>query len=731
MKKYIVILLVLFISLSANCQEKPKKVTLLWDTSFSMADKELSNEMGFLNSYFKTNTNLTINLIKFSNDIILNQSFEVSNGNWVLLKKELINTVYDGASSFETLKEITVGDEILFFTDGNGFIDDFPKVFLKPVKIISSLQDSNKINLKKVAELSKGLYFDLSEKEFKKTKQNLVISMSGIVQDITGPLGGVNVVAKLSKKRVITNDKGEYSIKLPKEDMLLFSYPGKNTLRVLAKKNVIKDVLLTDGTQILDDIVIVSELKEQVNTGNTLENKNKIGYSIQSIGEKDISPLDTDVKQAVKGQFSGLKIQNNTAQTRVDLSQFIGRGNNMTINGNQYGLIVLDGVPLAQSNSGVTNDVAETGYVSPTDFINPDNIKNITYLKGLAATNKYGTRGANGVLLITTKTGTPSGRGKVKKDIELGTTPTYNEDANFLSSSLTGKPYVKALQTSKTIEEAYSNYLVQRKKYGKTSEFFMNVAIYFKNWNNPYMLKRILSNVLELKEGGELETLLALVYRYEEYKMFDEANLIYQRAVKIYPENSQLYRNLALNNIERKEYKKAQQIYNIIDENGYDKVGSFSGLKKTINYEYKNLVALHKNKLKPNLIPELYTNNIKFKTRIVFEWNAFDAEFDLQIVNPQKRYFTWSHTKKAEPNRILKEKQQGFGLEEFFITSKDKGEWLFNISYLGKITGDITLPVYLKVNVFRNFGEINQTKEIKNIPLEELNGKLNILTISI
>ena len=114
MKKYIVILIVLFISLSANCQEKPKKVTLLWDTSFSMADKELSNEMGFLNSYFKTNTNLTINLIKFSNDIILNQSFEVSNGNWVLLKKELINTVYDGASSFETLKEITVWKKFSF-----------------------------------------------------------------------------------------------------------------------------------------------------------------------------------------------------------------------------------------------------------------------------------------------------------------------------------------------------------------------------------------------------------------------------------------------------------------------------------------------------------------------------------------------------------------------------------------------------------------------------------------
>ena len=52
MKKYIVILLVLFISLSANCQEKAKKVTLLWDTSFSMADKELSNEMGVFKLLF-------------------------------------------------------------------------------------------------------------------------------------------------------------------------------------------------------------------------------------------------------------------------------------------------------------------------------------------------------------------------------------------------------------------------------------------------------------------------------------------------------------------------------------------------------------------------------------------------------------------------------------------------------------------------------------------------------
>ncbi len=726
MKKNMLILSLILSFFTVFSQEE-KKVTLFWDTSYSMIDKELSNEMEFLNSYFKTNTNLTLNLIKFSNQIISNESFEINNSDWKLLKKELIKTVYDGVSSFENLKEISLGDEILFFTDGNEFIDDFPKVFLKPIKIISSVPDSNIINLRKVAELSKGTYFDLSEKEVNKTKNNFVVTLRGVVKDISGPLSGVNIVAKLSKKRVITNDKGEYTIIVPKEDVLSFSYLGKNTFRIRTRQSGIKDILLTDGSQILDEIVIVSNVKELVNTGNTLENKNKIGYSIQSIEEKEISQLDTDVKQAVKGQFSGLTIQNNTAQTKVDLSQFLGRGMNMTMTGNQYGLVVLDGVPLSQSNSGAGN----TGYVSKTDFINPDNIKSITYLKGLAATNKYGTIGANGVLLITTKTGSPSARGKVKKEIKLGTTPTYNEDANVFSASVTSKPYIKVLQTSKTIEEAYSNYLIQRKKYGDTVGFFINVASYFKNWNNPYMLNRILSNILELKEGRKLETLLALAYKYEEYKMLDEASRLYQKAIKIYPENSQLYRNLALINIERKEYEKAQDIYNIIDKNRYNQVSSFSGLRKTVNYEYKNLVALYKNKLKQNLIPEFYTNNIKFNTRIVFEWNAFDAEFDLQIVNPQNRYFTWSHTQKNEPGRISKEKQQGFGLEEFFMTSKDKGEWLFNISYFGKTTSSNALPVYLKVTIFHNFGKLNQTKEIKIISLEDLNGKLNILSLSI
>jgi uncharacterized protein YfaP (DUF2135 family) len=100
-------------------------------------------------------------------------------------------------------------------------------------------------------------------------------------------------------------------------------------------------------------------------------------------------------------------------------------------------------------------------------------------------------------------------------------------------------------------------------------------------------------------------------------------------------------------------------------------------------------------------------------------------------VNPQKRYFTWSHTQKEEASRFMKETSQGYGLEEFFITKKDKGEWLFNLTYYGKKTGDNSMPSYVKVTVYSNFGKPTQTKKVTVKELNDLNKKESILKLEI
>ena len=91
MRKYLSLLIAISICLSVSSQEITKKVTLLWDTSYSMIDRNLDNDLDYLNEYFFKNSNTEVSLIKFSNDIILTETFSIKNSNWLALKLSLIH----------------------------------------------------------------------------------------------------------------------------------------------------------------------------------------------------------------------------------------------------------------------------------------------------------------------------------------------------------------------------------------------------------------------------------------------------------------------------------------------------------------------------------------------------------------------------------------------------------------------------------------------------------------
>ena len=78
---------------------------------------------------------------------------------------------------------------------------------------------------------------------------------------------------------------------------------------------------------------------------------------------------------------------------------------------------------------------------------------------------------------------------------------------------------------------------------------------------------------------------------------------------------------------------------------------------------------------------------------------------------------------------MIQEQVQGYGLEEYFMTASDKGDWLFNVTYLGK--NSKIEPVFLKVTTYTNYGKPNQSETIKVIPLENTNTKETVLTVRI
>jgi len=695
-----------------------KQTAVYWDTSYSMKDRKIDRELQYLNNYFKKHQDVNVTLVMFSNDIILKEVYIIKFGDWTNLRQELQNTIYDGATSFSNLFKDDY-DESFLFSDGIENLDKFKPPTNKPFHIISTLPSSNSVNLKLAADLSSGSYVYLNSDLKKPDKTEKVEQLfsdesegfvTGIISGFEGPLHNVNVINKNTNQGVASLTNGNYKIKANDGDILVFTYLGKKTVNIRVSKADVINITLGDIGENLDEVIITAQVEKEelINTGNTKIDKKRLGYSIESIGSNEISSLDIDVKQAVKGQFAGIQIANNTAQARSDLSQFLGRGKNMSILGNQYGLIVLDGVPLAQSQSG-------GGFTNDTSFINPDIIEDITYLKGLAATNKYGTRGRNGVLLITTKNAT-GGKVTTKKQINLGTTATYGGNAQLISE-LPDVSYIKALKTSKTIDEAFQNYLLQREKHGKKPEFYLDAYDYFKGWNNELLSKRVLSNVYEIA-FDDVKALRALSYKQQANKNYKDAVVTLNRVLRLEPKQSQSYRDLALVKNYAGNYKESLKIYDNIDKNRG--VGNIVllGMNKTITNETKNLIALHRNKLNIQGINQKFLRPIKYKARVIFEWNNFDAEFDLNIINPQKRFFTWSHTVAKNSQRILQEKELGYGLEEFYLTSSDLGEWTFNMNYFGN-SSKLDEPTFIKITIYKNFGSANETKDIKVVRLQK------------
>jgi len=715
MKKYLVLLVAISICQSISSQEIIKKATLLWDTSYSMVDRNLDNDLDYLNEYFFKNSNTEVTLIKFSNDIILTETYGIKNSNWLDLKKELQNTTYDGSTNYNKLI-VSESDEVLLFSDGYTYDSKFPKLNASLI-VISSNKEYNTDFLKTIAKGSKKEFVNLRTVQSNNSKASKFKTINGRVSDENGYLSDVTVISRDNNLQTITDSLGNFSIEAQNRGILEFRYIGKNTILSRVSESTSKNIYMTDGNMILDEVILENKKKEVIDNGYGKLDKKSLGYSVETLDGNKIIPSNTDVKDAVAGKFAGVKIGAND-----DLTQFVGRGRYTTILGNQYGLIVVDGLAIKQSDSSMG-----AGFIGDTGFINPENIESVTYLKGLAATNIYGTEGRNGVLLIKTKTGSSSFKKKKKR--QLGNTPTYIDDIEI--EEVIDKPYIREISQTTTIEDAYKMYLSQRKLYGKDISFFFDIASYFKNWNNPYLVKRILSNVLEINKKLNLEILRALAYKYDEFELFEESIKVNKQLISFKPSESQSYRNLALSYQLNKQFTKAQEIYNKIHTNQYSDVNSFNGLKQTINAEYKNLVALHNSNLIATNIPEFYKKNAEYDTRIVFEWSHFDAEFDLQIVNPQKRYFTWSHTQKEESSRFIKETSQGYGLEEFFITKKDKGEWLFNLIYYGKKTGDNSMPSFVKVTVYSNFGKPTQTKKVTVKDLNDLNKKESILKLEI
>jgi TonB-linked SusC/RagA family outer membrane protein len=226
--------------------------------------------------------------------------------------------------------------------------------------------------------------------------QNHTVTGRATGKDDGYPLPGVTISAKGTNTGTQTNIDGKYSINVPDGAQLTFSFVGYVTQTVTVKGSVINVVLAPDSKQ-LGEVVVTGAL-------GITRTRNQQSYAAEQVAGDEVSKQrSSNFIDGLSGKVSGLEIrQNNTlgGSTNVVL-----RGDK-SIFGDNQALFVIDGVPIGNENTnGSTQQSGRGGYDygSPASDINPDDIESVTVLKGAGASALYGSRGSNGVILITTK----------------------------------------------------------------------------------------------------------------------------------------------------------------------------------------------------------------------------------------------------------------------------------------------------------------------------------------
>ena len=727
MKLRIILLLTVVCQLVSAQEAIEERSTICWDTSFSMRERNLDQEFEILDKIFERSPNQTVQLLLF-NVLIEEEEFKITDGDWTELKDRLGKAKLDGATIYRGLASKIKNDKVYFFTDGNTILNEESIPLKKGNILINSVPNRNETLLKQAALVSRARLMDFAamlpeNRAMPRDKAKAGIqSVSGTIYMDNVPFGDIEIRVKGRDEVFRTDVNGKFQLSAVPGDSILVSSKENKSLKILpvGYRSENLNIFLDRNATTLEEVVVTekrinSASSEVVNTGYGAENKEKVGYAVQSIDDGQISAINTDVSRSVQNKFSNVNIGVDQDLTKVTMRT------NTSLLGNNYGLIVVDGVPTQQSDSSRDNS-----FGASAGFIDPESVASITVLKGYAATNRYGTLGNGGVLLITTKAAAAGKDAGVRKDRALAQDNIY--DSNAVLNSI-DSPVLKALNGINDVEEAYEKYLVLRSFNEDNDAFYLDSFSYFKD-KNPALAKRIVSNLSELYPDS-MPHLKMVTLAFQYLADYDLVVIFNEEQYKRTPTALQPFYVEGITSIASGKYQDGlKQLSTLAKGGAYGSLNT-SHISKTVDRDLKNLIFKERSRLQTAGVDNTYFKNEKMNARLVMQWSNSATEFDIEFVNPQNRFFKWEHTNAADSQRIKDEIQLGFAMEEFEIYDDLKGRWKINGEFLGNLDSQNNEPLVMLCTLYKNFGYPTQSKKHIWIHFNKNNQKLPVTEIII
>ncbi|MBL7775532.1 MAG: TonB-dependent receptor plug domain-containing protein, partial [Saprospiraceae bacterium] len=214
---------------------------------------------------------------------------------------------------------------------------------------------------------------------------------------------GATVAVKGTSTGARTDVEGRYSVQVPAgSNVLVFSYTGYQSQEITLGASNVVDAVLAGGLQLGETVVTA--------LGVTRAEKS-LAYAVQQVdGDQLTQARDANVVNQLSGKIAGVNVVSSSGNVGAS-SRVVIRGNT-SITGDNQPLFVVNGIPMDNRSQGSGNtQFGGVDFGNAIQDINPDDIASITVLKGPNASALYGARGANGVILITTKSGKGATKG--------------------------------------------------------------------------------------------------------------------------------------------------------------------------------------------------------------------------------------------------------------------------------------------------------------------------------
>lgn len=324
-----------------------------------------------------------------------------------------------------------------------------------------------------------GISYEINDRQvvLKKntTSSNLIKKNSktikGIVRDQNGEtIIGVNVMVKGTTNGVITDIMGEYQIKASEGDVLTFSYIGYKSQEITIGKDNTINITLQEDTEVLEEVVVTA-----FGTG---QKKETMVGSIQQVRPSELKVPSSSLSTSFAGRMAGVVAVQRSGQPGADGADFWIRGKS-TFSGATGALIVLDGVEISASD---------------LNALDPEVIESFSILKDATATAMYGTRGANGVMIVTTKSGEDLLKPIINFRLEgsvsqMTDVPEMVDGVNYM------KLYNEALTTRGITTGLYSEDKIRSTEQGLNPLVYPNVNWYDEMFNKTALAQRFNFNI--------------------------------------------------------------------------------------------------------------------------------------------------------------------------------------------------------------------------------------------